>query len=97
MDHAAADLQAFKDEFARRRRNLLVAEAIVFVLLVLRVFVLKRLIDLPAIAWMLFMALLVLAAVWYAHKVWRCPNCGANPGYSLNPPKCEQCGIELSH
>lgn len=96
MDYPTIRLQAIKDEFARRRRRVIIAEVAVMALLVLRVSVFRHAFTLPAGLWILFMFALVSASAWYAQKVWRCPNCGKSPGYSFTPTKCEQCGIDLS-
>ncbi|MGC8774745.1 MAG: hypothetical protein ACP5R6_05750 [Chlorobaculum sp.] len=99
MEYTEQQKQAFKNEFASRRRNQIVVSGLLFILMIPYVTADKStglvLGTYPVAMFMPLFFVVVIGALVFSFKNWRCPACDKYLGRSMNPHFCWKCGIAL--
>jgi hypothetical protein len=97
--HTEPQKMQFKEVFAKRRKNQIMLAALILPLILVVVFSEDR--GAGTIlgysmqeAGPLFFGV-VLAAVIFSFRNWRCPSCSKYLGRNINPKFCHNCGVEL--
>lgn len=98
MEYTDEQKEQFRREFAeKRRRQIMLAIPLVPIALL---FVLSDdrhgtpLIHLPS-AVIILGFIVIVGALAFSFKNWRCPGCGKYLGRTLGPRHCPKCGIAL--
>lgn len=99
MDYTQEQLDAFKTEFARKRRNQLILAAPIVLLVVGSAFFEPQLKEALAdtAPWIPAAVLIpaVLGALGFSFRNWRCPACDKYLGKSASIAFCAKCGVAL--
>ncbi|HET9326685.1 MAG TPA: hypothetical protein VFQ05_07935 [Candidatus Eisenbacteria bacterium] len=100
MEYTPNQLDEFKHEFAvRRKRQLMVA--ISFVLVIIAFALLARFEtdgEMGGVSLGFFFPIffaVVIGALAFSFRNWRCPACGRYLGRELSPRFCSKCGVAL--
>jgi hypothetical protein len=90
---------AVRRDFASRRRRLLLFSApLPAVLAAIAVLVQKKsafFLAYPSAMWATAGMVLVVGAVGFSLRNWRCPACGGPLGKAISPKLCGRCGVPL--
>jgi hypothetical protein len=89
----------FKESFAQRRKKQLLMAALLIPLILVAVLAEDRGADTilgysVEVFGPIFFAV-VVAALLFSLRNWRCPACSKYLGRSMNPKFCQNCGVEL--
>ena len=100
-DHTDEQQEQFRQAFARRRRNTVIA---MIVMIPSGFFVGFGIaagaegmaaLGIPLIIWLPLVSALFAGSVVAAAVNWRCPSCGASLPRFANPRQCDSCGAAL--
>lgn len=100
-DHTDEQQEQFRQAFARRRRNTVIA---MIVMIPSGFFVGFGIaagargmaaLGIPLIVWLPLAIALFAGSIVAAAVNWRCPSCGAGLPHAANPGQCESCGATL--
>ena len=99
MEYTEEQKSQFKATYASRRKRQLAVSAPLVVLVLGFVFMEDRLAGAvrgtsSAVAVPLFL-IVILGALVFSLRNWRCPACGKYLGHSFNPKHCQSCGVAL--
>ena len=99
MEHTDEQLEDIKAEFARRKRNQLLASVPLLSLILGSVFFEERLKSfasgLPPSLLIGVAAVLFVAILAFSLRNWRCPACNGYLGRSASMKHCPKCGVAL--
>ena len=89
----------FKETFAQRRRKQLMVAALIIPIVLLAVFYEDSGADTilgysSEVFGPVFLGVVVVALI-FSFRNWRCPGCNKYLGRSINPKFCQNCGVEL--
>lgn len=87
-----------RDFASRRRRQFLFSAPLTGALAAIAVLAEKKsalFVGYPSAMWATAGMVLVVGAVAFSLRNWRCPACGASPGTTINPRACGRCGVPL--
>ena len=97
MQYTQEQLEEFKRQFsARRKRQIIVGVSVVVLAVGFRAFgeqIQKS--GVPDVAWITGAFVLILAAIVFSFRNWRCPACDRYLGRSIGPSFCPKCGVAL--
>jgi len=89
----------FKEAFAQRRRKQLLVAALIVPLVLLVVFSEDQgggtILGYSAEVFGPIFLAVVVAALLFSLRNWRCPACSKYLGKAMNPKFCQNCGVEL--
>lgn len=89
----------FKQLFAqRRKRQIILAIPLVAAIVGLAIFQgseREDLLGIPPAIWTPAFLVLVLGALIFSFRNWRCPACDRYLGRQMNPTFCSKCGVAL--
>jgi hypothetical protein len=100
MEHTEQEKAAFKEQFGQRRKRQIIL-AIPLVALIVAVSVLADekaggpMLGLPIAVVGPVFAVLVVGAIVFSLRNWRCPACDRYLGKGINPRFCPKCGAAL--
>jgi hypothetical protein len=100
MEYTEAQKVAFKHEFAaRRKRQIMLAVPVVALVIIVAMFADERngrvVLGIPAgFVGPAFLTIMV-AAVAFSFRNWRCPACDKYLGKGMSPRFCPKCGVAL--
>ena len=99
MEYTEGQKEQFRREFAiRRRRQFIMAIPIILIVIVIKA-VKDRddemLFGMPASTWAPIIILIVVGAIIFSIKNWRCPACNKYLGKNMSPSFCIKCGLPL--
>jgi Na+/citrate or Na+/malate symporter len=100
VPYTAEQQAEFKRQFAARRKRQLIL-AVPLVLVIIAVVVSRRgsgleSLGLPTDMLVGFFIFLVIGALAFSFKNWRCPACDRYLGRDISPRFCPKCGIGLA-
>ena len=90
MEHTESQKAEFMATYASRRTRQIVVSVALIALLVPVAISSERVKGLTGLLFVL-----VLMAVAFSLKNWRCPACNAYLGRCFNPRFCQKCGVQL--
>ena len=97
MQYTQEQQEEFKRQFStRRRRQIFLAVPIVVLAVCVRIFseqIQKT--GIPDAVWITVFLVLVLGAILFSFRNWRCPACDRYLGRSIGPSFCPKCGVAL--
>jgi hypothetical protein len=99
MEYTEEQKSQFKAAYALRRKRQLAVSAPLVVLVLALVFTKDHvggtlLATFSSVAVPLFL-IVVVGALIFSFRNWRCPACGKYLGRSFNPKHCQSCGVAL--
>lgn len=94
-----SDTQSHREQYAARRRNQRML-GLVLLMLALGVTLVRdpeagTMLGVPVATMVPVLFVVVVAAVAFSFRNWRCPACRAYLGRKFNPRHCPGCGAEL--
>jgi len=100
MEYSEQQKAAFKQEFAaRRKRQIILAIPLVVVFILFAVFRDRQdgdvMLGMPAGFVAPIFLILVVAALTFSFRNWRCPACDKYLGKGISPHFCPKCGVAL--
>ena len=97
MQYTQEQLEESKRQFsARRKRQIFLAVPIVVLAVCVRIFSGEmRKSGIPDTVWITSFLVLVLGAIVFSFRNWRCPACDRYLGRSIGPSFCPKCGVAL--
>ena len=99
MEYTELQKVQFKESFARKQKRQIV---VVFPVLAAFVAVIlgqepgsRSIYGIPVVAWVPIFAVLIVAALIFSSRNWRCPACDGYLGRGFHPTFCPKCGVQL--